>query len=109
MDSDGGVLGFEDIEDGNASADETQDESKRHGVRDEEAAGNLKVVKATVNGSEGIDQLDGSPRDSVNSTTRTKTTIFSQNGFSEEIFKTSQHVSSLGLGAKEQQSVEEAY
>ena len=47
MDSNGGVLDFEDIDDGTTS--EAEGESKRHGIRDKEAAINHEVANVTFN------------------------------------------------------------
>jgi len=109
MGSNEGVLGFEDIDDGIAYADEDQGKLERLDLIVTEAAGDHEVVKETTNVPKGIEQFDGSHRGSLNSTSRTKTTVFSKNGFSEKLIKISKHVPSLGLEAEEQQPVEEAY
>ena len=74
-----------------------------------EVEDNHEVVKETAYVLKENKQLVESPRDSLNSTTRIRTTNFSHNGYSEEIFKISQHVPSLGLGAEDQRPNEEAY
>ena len=89
MDSNEGVLGFEDIEDDVASADVAQDDSRRLDTVATEDEDDHKVVKETEEVSNKGKQANGSPGDSLNSTTRTRTTDFSQNGYLEEIFKIS--------------------
>jgi len=105
MDSNNGVLGFEDIEDDVAFADMAQDDSRRLDT----VATEDEVVKETEDVSNEDKQANGSPGDSLNSTTRTRTANFSQNGYSEEIFKIFQHAPFLGLGAEYQQPEHHAY
>ena len=108
MDSNEGVLGFEDIEDEVASADVARDDSRRLNTVATEDKDDNEEVKVTEDVSNEGKQANGSPGDSLISTTRTKSVNFSQNGYSEEIFKISQHAPSLGLGAAYQQPAQHA-
>ncbi|KAJ8423912.1 hypothetical protein Cgig2_030609 [Carnegiea gigantea] len=86
MDSNEKELGFKDIKDDIASIDMAQGDLRRPDVVAIEVEGDHKVVKETTDL-----QLNGSTRDSLNSTTRTRIINFSHNGYSEEMFKISQH------------------
>ncbi|KAJ8447813.1 LOW QUALITY PROTEIN: hypothetical protein Cgig2_015176 [Carnegiea gigantea] len=104
MDSNDGVVGFEDIEDDVASADDAacSDLRRNDTVVAEQDGELLKEprVQNNSNGAQGIERPELNSVHSVHSTTKTKTTCFSQSGYSEEIFKVTQHLSSLGAGAE---------
>ena len=108
MDSNEGVLGFEDIEDEVASVDVARDDSRRLNTVATEDKDDNEEVKVTEDVSNEGNQANGSPGDSLISTTRTRSVNFSQNGYSEEVFKISQHAPSLGLGAAYQQPAQHA-
>ncbi|KAJ8431036.1 hypothetical protein Cgig2_022978 [Carnegiea gigantea] len=104
MDSNDGVLGFEDVNDVASTDDMAFNDSQRNdGLSAEQ---DMEVVQETqpsqINPKEA--QGTGSPKDifedSVDSSTKTKTACFSQNGYSDEVIIVSQHLSTLGAEAK---------
>ena len=89
MDPNEGVLGFENNKDDVESADVAQDDSRRLDTVATKDEDDYEIGKETEDVSNEGKQGNGNPGDSLNSTTRTRTTNLSQNGYSEEIFKIS--------------------
>jgi len=94
-DSNDGVVGFVDIDDEEAAKDEFHSNDHRDDVlvAEEEANGSVeKSPNFEFNGSnvDGSEQSGDKPCASINSVSRTNTVNFNQNGFSEEILKTTQ-------------------
>jgi len=105
MDSNHGVVGFEDLDDEVALEDDVECSNWRRDV-----IANAKQVGKEVNETSKIpinsnttredERQKDNPFESIHTQSRTKTACFSQNGYSEEIFKATQHLYSLEADAK---------
>jgi len=92
------ALGFEDVNEVAATVDMDANESRRNDTSPEQA---LEVVQETQSAQSNSKETPrrGRPGDSlgesVHSSTKAKIACFSQNGYSEEIIKVLQHLSTL--------------
>jgi len=99
QDSNNDVPGFEDLDDELAEGNDVAQSDLRNVVVNDElvntvAKSNPMVQISSNSNCEG-GKAGASMENSINSVTRTKTVSFSQNGFSEEIIKISQHLQPL--------------
>ncbi|KAJ8450691.1 hypothetical protein Cgig2_021163 [Carnegiea gigantea] len=100
MDSNHEVVGFKDLDDEVALEDDVECSNWRRDV-----IANAELVGKEVNETSKIpinsntaredERPKDNPFESIHTQSRTKTACFSQNGYSEEIFKTTQHLYSL--------------